>query len=109
MSDVPTRSERQLETIGPRLDDLERLMAKILERLNDGTGRAGRDEAAYLTTDEIADYLSVSPRWVRMQIRRGHLKVVRLGSRKNSPLRIPRENVDAFVRESNRQARRAGG
>lgn len=56
---------------------------------------AAEQVSPYLTVEEVAAFLRVSPRTVHDLIRRGKLDAIRAGSRKLT--RVTRISVEAFV------------
>lgn len=54
----------------------------------------------YLTRSEVAKMLRVHPRTVDRWLKKGLLKGYKLGDGKTAPLRIPRKEVDKFLKNS---------
>jgi excisionase family DNA binding protein len=51
----------------------------------------------YLTREQVADYLQISPRKVSEMTAKGELPAVKLGTGKNSAIRYRKESIDQAV------------
>ena len=80
---------------------VEAVARRVVELLRDA-GLVAAPAPRYLTTEEVARRLSVTPRWVREH--RALLDGERLGRNSRGPLRFPAAAVDAAV-----SGRSAGG
>lgn len=55
----------------------------------------------FLTRSQVAEYFKVHPRTVERWLKSGNLKGYKLGKAKTSPWRIPKEEVDKFLKKNN--------
>lgn len=54
----------------------------------------------FFTRSEVAQYFKVHPRTVERWLRSGNLVGYKLGNSKTSPWRIPKEEVDKFLKKN---------
>jgi excisionase family DNA binding protein len=66
-----------------------------------GNRRAANPE--YLTVAQAADYLNVTPRWIKRAYLDGRLASLKLHEK--GPVRIPRADLDRFIEANTREAR----